>query len=349
MEYIRLSQINLAEHIGERLFLKFMVRNVDIRKQKDGVTDFITFNMADKDFSVECRLFGATQSHMDIVKEGAVCIGAIDIKPYAKSSTGYSCIVYNVDYCSENSRDYISWTDGIEEGYKVIYQALYDTVNTVYGKITYDILTDKWDKFATWTAAKSMHHNALGGLLVHTSEVVSLVTIIGNYFNSIYGDNFIDMQLVKCGALLHDWGKIGEYDVDLNSGATAYSVDACLESHIMSIISEVEIAAYKNDFGYQTYTVDNGVEKPCKTDEQIRREIEQVKLLKHLVGSHHGKLEWGSPITPSVPEAYILHVMDNMSAEMFKYNKEFKSLEPGDFSSSWQNDGAKIIYKDTSK
>lgn len=336
MEYIKISQVNFSENIGNRLFLKFLVRDVDVRKQKDGVTDYITFNMVEKDTVVEAKIFGATQQQIDMVKAGTVCIGAVDVKPYAKATTGYSCIIYNIDITDENSSDYITWSDGIEEGYNVIQSVLNDIIDTLYGKITYEILMSKWQEFSTWTAAKGMHHTSLGGLLVHTSEVASLCDVIGRYFNSIYNEKFVNLALAKAGALLHDWGKIFELDVDINSGSSSYSLDASLESHIMSILTEIDIVCYKNNYGKKT---------DDKSDDELKIEIEQIRLLKHLVASHHGKLEWGSPIAPTIPEAYILHIADNLSAEMFKYNKEFKKLDNNSSSVAWTSEGMKVIYK----
>ncbi|MBO5386674.1 MAG: HD domain-containing protein [Lachnospiraceae bacterium] len=350
MEYIRISQINLSEHIGERVFIKFLVRDAEVRKQKDGVTDFMTFNMVDKDDCVEAKIFGATSAHLEIVQNGTVCVAAADIKPYNKAPSGFSAIIYNIDIAGESSSGYINWADGLDTGFRVIEDALNDVIDTIYGQITCSILMEYWDKFSSWSAAKGMHHTALGGLMVHTSEVVSLCEMLGNYFNSLYYDDFVDIQLLKCGALLHDWGKIFELDVDVSSGATAYSVEASLGSHIMKILSEVDLVAYQKRIGYQTYRINEvNEQEPVKSDEQLNREIEQVRLLKHLVASHHGKLEWGSPVNPATPEAYILHTMDNMSAEMFKYNKEFKNLEAGKSTTSWANGELKTIYKDTTK
>lgn len=345
MEYIRISEINLAEHVGDRVFIKFLVRDASVGRQKDG-SDFLGFNMVDKDLVVNAKIFGVTPGQIDIVKDGAVCVAAADIKPYAKAACGYSPIIYNIDLANESSSDYLTWTDGIENGFNVIQSALNDVINTTYGKITYHILMSYWDKFSCWSAAKGMHHNNLGGLLVHTSEVVSLCDIMGKYFNSLYGDTFVNIPLLKCGALMHDWGKIFELDVDVTSGSTSYSLEGSLISHIMRVLSEIDLVAYQKKIGYQTFNEDN---KPLKSDEEIADEIEQIRLFKHLVASHHGKLEWGSPVPPATPEAFLLHYMDNISAEMFKFNKEFKNLENGSFSTNWINGEKKVIYKDSNK
>ena len=90
----------------------------------------------------------------------------------------------------------------------------------------------------------------------------------------------------------------------------------------------VDIQAYKSGIGMQKYEINEiNEEEPVKSDEELADEIECLNLLKHCLAAHHGKLEWGSPIQPSVPEAYLVHIVDKLDAEMFKYNRAFKGLE----------------------
>ena len=90
-------------------------------------------------------------------------------------------------------------------------------------------------------------------------------------------------------------------------------------------------------------------EEPVKSEEEIADELECLNLLKHCLAAHHGKLEWGSPITPSVPEAYLLHIADNLDAEMFKYYRTFRQIESGEVDVAWQPSGIRKTYKDSTK
>ena len=350
MEYTRLGDIEFKEHINTRVFITFMARDISVRMQKDNITKFISFNLVDKDKVVEAKLFGAKESVIEMIQEGKIYNAAVDVKPYDRSPSGYSCIIYNIDYSSEPAEGFVDWADNLDACQKVIENILPDIINTYYGAIAYPILAQKWSKFASWTAAKGQHHTRLGELLVHTSEVVQLCSDMADYFNDIYGESFINKPLLLAAAMIHDFEKINELNVNLNSGKTEYSTRATLSTHIMDILRDVDIQAYKLGLGEQKDVEDAlNNDEELKTSEQLAEEQEAIDLLKHCLAAHHGKLEFGSPITPSVPEAYILNMMDNLSAEMYKYNRSFKDLEPGGSNSVWSSDGYKSTYKESSK
>lgn len=350
MEYIRLSNIDFRSNINNRVFITFLASDVDVRLQKDKVTPFITLNMVDKDCSVEARLFRASQKQIDTIVSGKAFNAAVDIKPYDKAPSGFSCIIYNIEESSIPTEYFADWAEDLPDSQKIIEEAIYEINNSVYGRIAYPIIIKYWDKFYTWTAAKSQHHNQLGGLITHTAEVIRLADDMADLFNSRYGDGFINRQLLMAAALLHDLGKVQELDVDTSSGHTEYSVKASLGTHTMSILTEVDIQAYELSIGEQEYEVDETNEEvPIKSEEKLKEEEEAIALLKHCLGSHHGKLEWGSTITPNIPEAYIIHTADMLSSEMFKYNKKFKEMDPGSSDSVWGPDGLKVVYKELGK
>ena len=152
-----------------------------------------------------------------------------------------------------------------------------------------------------------------------------------------------------CSATLHDIGKIFELSVNTLSGKTEYSVHASLSTHIMDAIREVDSAASELGYGQSNIYDDDGNLTGTKTVEELEEENEALDLLRHCLAAHHGKLEFGSPITASIPEAALLYIADNMSAEMFKYNKAFKDMEPGASSTSWVFGQMVKYYKDNSK
>lgn len=350
MEYTRLADTDLKSNINNRVFVQFLARDVSVRFQRDNVTRFITLNMVDKDTVVEAKKFGANDSIIDMIQEGKVYNAAIDIKPYDKSSTGFSCIIYNIDYSQEPPESFVDWADNLDVCQKIIENILPDIVNTYYGQIAYPILAENWSKFARWTAASNQHHTRLGELLVHTSEVVSISSDLADYFNELYGDGFVNKPLLLSAAMIHDLEKISELDVNTSSGKTEYSVHSVLCSHIMDILTDVDIQAYKLGLGRQV-TVENeiGEDEETKTEQQLAEEKEAIDLLKHCLAAHHGKLEYGSPIVASIPEAYLLNMADCLSADMYRYNRSMKELEPGKMSSVWTSAGYKSTYKDSTK
>lgn len=350
MEYVRLSQVNVGENINNRIFITFMAKNVNIRLQKDKVTKYIMLDMADKDISIEAKIFGANDKTIEMVQEGRVYVAAVDVKPYDKAPQGYSCIIYNMDYSSESPDSFIDWADNLDECQKVIEKLLPDFIQTYYGQIAYPILAENWAKFVRWTAASSQHHTRLGELLVHTSEVMSICNDLADYFNDIYGDSFINKPLLLASAMLHDIGKTKELNVNMTTAKTEYSTHSVLSSHIMDIITDVEIQAYKIGLGQQKIVENEvGEDEETKSPEQLAEEREAIDLLKHCLASHHGKLEYGSPIVPNVPEAVLLNIADNLSADMYRFNKSMKELEPGKMSAVWTPAGLRCTYRENGK
>lgn len=340
MEYNRLFEVDLHQNINNRVFVKFMVLDAEVRLQKDKVTKYLKFTMCDSGVRVDACKFAATPQEIDALENGKVYQGAVDIKEYAKATNGISATVYNFEKINESSNDYAEWTHGIKEARDIIQEALNKIETPVYKKLACDIVLNRWKKFSTWAAASSIHHYALGGLMVHTAEVVKQSIEISTLWNEKYGSKFINTDLLLASALLHDVCKTDELDVDTVSGEVAYSTRASLETHITMCASLIDVVATKNNFGLATND---------KSDEQIAIEQEQISLLKHCILAHHGKKEYGSPIEPHCPEAYILNIADGLSAEMFRYNKVFEELDKATSNTVWTCGQMVVTYKDNTK
>jgi 3'-5' exoribonuclease len=129
------------------------------------------------------------------------------------------------------------------------------------------------------------HHAAIGGLLKHTTEVAAIARTITRASGA-------DWELVLAGALLHDIGKLESYTWDR---AFEYTEAGSLVGHVV-------LGALMLD-----RRLDEEPEPPCTDTER--------GILLHLILSHHGRLEWGSPVLPATLEAEILHWADNASAK----------------------------------
>lgn len=139
-------------------------------------------------------------------------------------------------------------------------------------------------------AAKNIHHNYSGGLLEHSLEVA----VLCRRLTSLYPQ--LQASLLYCGALLHDVGKIMEYDADsLNFELTT---PGKLLGHI-AIGKEM---------------VDERTKKVPGFPENLRLE------LAHLLLSHHGQKEWGSPEVPKTFEAFALFHADLISARLNQFS-----------------------------
>lgn len=132
-------------------------------------------------------------------------------------------------------------------------------------------------------AAKAIHHNWLGGLIEHVLSLASLARDAARHYP------FIDQDLLLAGVVLHDIGKIRELSY---ARSFNYTTEGSLIGHIQIAL---RMLADKYPPGFP---------------DKLRN------LLEHLILSHHGQLEFGSPKLPVFPEAMLLHHLDNMDSKM---------------------------------
>jgi 3'-5' exoribonuclease len=147
--------------------------------------------------------------------------------------------------------------------------------------------------FRLAAAAVSNHHAYPGGLLHHTVNMMELVRLIGPRYSEL------DTELLMMGAFLHDLGKIDELKA---SGEISYTDRGQLLGHIVIGIQQLgdKIRQVESDTG-----------------ETFPRNLRQQ--LEHLVVSHHGSQEFGSPKIPVTLEAVALHHIDNLDAKLASY------------------------------
>lgn len=166
-------------------------------------------------------------------------------------------------------------------------------VNACYRQVN-DLLTDHDINLFEMPAAVSMHHAFVGGLLTHTISMLKIASSILD--NTIYSQYF-DRSLIYSGIFLHDLGKALCYTNALDHQE---STPGTLFDHIEIIDSILTSVA-------QDYYHENQFE--------LLDNREFVKL-RQLILSHHGKLEWGSPVQPKIPEAIFVHYIDNVDAHL---------------------------------
>uniref|UniRef100_A0A7C4TEG1 HD domain-containing protein n=1 Tax=candidate division WOR-3 bacterium TaxID=2052148 RepID=A0A7C4TEG1_UNCW3 len=141
------------------------------------------------------------------------------------------------------------------------------------------------EKFCRAPAAKKAHHAYIGGLALHTRNILRLINGIQNSYN------FLNFDLLLTAGFLHDIGKIYEYNYHKK---IEYSTIGKMLGHII--------------IGYQM--VSQKIDRISGFPEDLK-----LKIL-HMILSHHGELEWGSPIVPCFPEALVLHFIDNLDSKM---------------------------------
>ncbi len=158
-----------------------------------------------------------------------------------------------------------------------------------------------YDAFKSAPAAKGAHHACVGGLLEHTVSVAQVVENLAAHYPGINRD------LVLAGALLHDIGKMRE--LGFEGAVITYTAEGRLKGHIVIGVEMVTAAAAEvADFPRQT-----------------------LDQLLHLILSHHGRTDFGSPVVPMTPEAFLLSMADDLDAKMNMIENLRVNLDSGKY------------------
>ena len=271
----------------------FLVHSKDFRKTRKG--DFyIDATLGDRSGKIKARMWQANEA----LFTGIPTEGFLRVKGRTQDYQGTLQLI--IEACRPiadekvNVDDYLVTT---ELDVEVMWSELLEMMREIddeplrllIKKFTEDIpLVSAYKKAP---AAMQMHHPYVGGLLEHTLNIARLAKMVLPLYPRLNAD------LLLAGIFLHDIGKTDE----LTSGmAIRYTDRGQLVGHItMSAIWIQEKASL--------VAADMGESFPEKT----------VNLLQHLVLSHHGVHEYGSPKLPAIPEAFVLHYLDNLDAKMF--------------------------------
>ncbi len=181
-----------------------------------------------------------------------------------------------------------------------------------------NIISKYSNRLYYYPAAKKNHHSYRGGLLYHTLRMLQSGEMLGQVYD------FLKMDYVYAGVILHDICKILEMDSDEYGIVSDYTMEGKLLGHIIQGIKEIEIEG-----------------------EKIGLSKEKSTVLQHMVLSHHYEPEFGSPKKPMTPEAELLHFLDIIDARMFDFEHALEGIEPGRFTDKiWLLDN-RNLYKIT--
>ena len=169
--------------------------------------------------------------------------------------------------------------------------------------ITCELLNRAGDKLLTFPAAKQMHHAQRSGLLHHMTTMLRAAHAIMTVYPKL------NPSLLIAGVIVHDLAKIDEMDADTLGLVSDYSIDGKLLGHIVRGVVNIQAAAEKT-----------GASRA------------KALLLQHMVLSHHGIPEYGSPMAPKFPEAEVLNTIDTLDARLYEMDEALSRAMPGGFS-----------------
>lgn len=176
------------------------------------------------------------------------------------------------------------------------------------------VLADHEAALRQWPAAQTVHHAYRGGFLEHVGKMAEVGVFLARAYDA-------DPDLVLAGVVLHDIGKLQELAYE--SGTTAYTREGNLVGHIALGLLLLREATQ----GISGFPAD------------LRTELE------HLVLSHHGSKEHGSPVEPKTVEAFILSAVDDLDAKLNQVRRAIREDPSDEAFTGWHKRLGRVLYK----
>ena len=274
----------------------FVLSSFQVREKKQG-GQFLAVTVTDRTGSLEARMWDDVADAIATCSEGCYVKVQGDISKYQgkfqitlkKLRLAADHEVDAADYQPSTRFDIAEmWTE--LRGYVEAFQ------NVELRRLVFAFMDD--DKigsaFKCAPAAKRLHHAWLGGLLEHVLTLVRVCLATAPFYPEV------DADLLVTGAILHDIGKVRELDW---KSSFSYTLEGQMIGHI-SIAQGM---------------LREKVQELAPFPEKLR------VLVEHMILSHHGKYEFGSPKLPMTPEAILLSALDDLEAKMQAMRNEFAS------------------------
>jgi 3'-5' exoribonuclease len=291
----------LAE--GDAVAAAFVVRERERRTRRNG-DDFLRLILADRSGSVEAVAWEAVDDCFACTAPGTVVFveGRFSVHP----QYGAKVTIRAIRVAAEDEYSHEDLAEGPPVSPEVLEDALRELLGTIQNPQLRQLLdrifapqSRIWRRFRVAPAAKYYHQAYRHGLLDHTISVAQAVSAAAAAFPGI------DRDVAITGALLHDIGKTQAYNDD------PLAIDLTDAGRLLGEIP----------LGY--YIVRRTIESIEGFDPEL------AKAVLHIVLSHHGKLENGSPVVPATREATLVHAMDNLGGTLGSFDRIERELPEG--------------------
>ena len=285
---------------GDWVDTTYLVTSKQVSIARNGVT-YLSLKLADKTGEIDGKLWDNAESvagvfeREDFVRVKGVAAnyqGSMQLKLKLLEKVADSTVDL-ANFLETTPRDRDDMLRGL--------QATAEGLGNIHlRRLMQSFLNDKEfiELFRRTPAAKSLHHNYIGGLMEHIVELIALSRDVAHHFPGV------DIDLLTVGAFLHDIGKVKELSV---RKSIEYTTVGRLLGHI--------------SLGYEMVAERiNGIPGfPA----------ELAMLLKHIMLSHHGEYEFGSPKRPKIQEAIIINYLDDLAAKINNFQATLRKENVG--------------------
>lgn len=273
-------------HDGERIIEFYLCKTRQTFQSKTG-KNYLSLTLQDKTGTISAKVWDLTNGIQSFEAGDFIKIDA-QVQTYQND---LQLNVHKIRKGNEGEYDPADYIPTTDKDMDELYKKLTAYINSIKTPCIKELLVNVFTKhpviskkFKTHTAAKTMHHNYLGGLLEHTISVTDICDFYASHYPMVNRDLLIST------ALLHDVGKVIELSDFPNID---YTDEGELIGHIIMGSELISSEADKIE-GFPA---------------------ELKSLMKHSILAHHGEYEYGSPKLPKTLEAFLLHAADDTDAK----------------------------------
>ena len=305
---------------GETIDDIYMVREPILRSTTRGDL-YIAMYLSDRTGQLNGRMWQATEA----VYKALPKPGFIHIQGRSELYQNNLQIVVNnisiVDAANVCLEDFLARTDkDTDKMFEEIKKTVGRIKNPQLKALVEEFLADTklMENFCTAPGGTALHHNYLGGLLEHTHNMMRVAVAILPLYPKVQSD------LVLAGIFLHDIGKTEELSYDM---AFSYTDSGQLIGHVVKSLLMINQKA------------DALRAKGTQVEQTV------LDALGHIILSHHGQYDFGSPKLPATPEAFMVYYIDDLDAKISQVTAAIEN-EPGDSNwTAWKNALQTRLYR----
>lgn len=277
----QIKDFNEKDSINTNLLISQVIKGVT-----NNGAPYLSLTLQDKTGVIDAKYWDVSNEQAQIIEAGKVYSVTMEVLKYRNALQAKVQNVSAIDQNTLDINDYIKTSNiSKDDLQKDVKYYINQIDNPIIHQILVEIMKEYHESFFDYPAASRNHHSFVGGLATHVVGMLKLAEKMVELYPSL------SKNLLYAGVLLHDIGKTEEL-----SGAlmTEYTTEGKLLGHIS--IMQARLFEIAKRLGYE--------------------KSEEVMLMRHLILSHHGQYEYGSPVLPMIIEAEMLQFIDNIDARM---------------------------------
>ena len=285
----------------QRYTMNLLVKNVVKGVTQKGAP-YLSLVLQDNSGTIDGKLWDASAEDMEAAKPGHVEQLSFEVLDY---NNALQLRVHSIQDLDQEPIDLSEYVMASPVAVSELKTRINGYISSITNPVLQKLVKGMYEKvgrtFFDYPAASRIHHNYLGGLAEHTLGMANLAEYIAGAYP------FLNRDLLIAGVLIHDMGKTAELGGLVSN---EYTLEGKLIGHI---------------------SIGHGWLMETAETLGLANETETM-LLRHMILSHHGKHEFGSPVLPEIPEAEALYLIDKIDSRMVSLRSALETVKPGQWS-----------------